>query len=298
MEARRSLNVLVTGGSGFVGMAVIEELIRRGHRVIATTRTLSETLPADQNLSWISWDAMHEALPQVDWKDVHTILHLAAPTTRFTFPEEAPCMYEVAIAATFRFLEAARKNGVQRVLVASTGDVLGSNERPACEDDLLYMPSSFYGTAKACAELLLRSYQSILSTAILRFYHPYGPRGDRFLINRLVKSVRESRQISIQGKDGIILNPVWIDDLAVGVCLAVESYEMGIFHFAGPQTLTLRELVNMIGMIVKREPIIHSEPGPCIQRHAGAFELTHRVLGYTAKVSPWEGLQRLVASPA
>jgi nucleoside-diphosphate-sugar epimerase len=151
----------------------------------------------------------------------------------------------------------------------------------------------FYGAAKACAEILLRLYQSILSTAILRFYHPYGPHGDRFLINRLVRIVAEGQEVKMQGKDGIILNPVWIEDLAMGVCLAVESNQTGIFHFAGPETLTFRELVRAIGLIVNREPTIRIEPGDSIQRHAGAFEITRRVLGYSPQVSVWDGLRRL-----
>jgi len=296
-DSRSSLNILVTGGSGFVGTAVVDELVGRDHHVVATTTRASlEGLPTARNLSWTTWDALNEPLPKVDWGILQTILHLAAPSVLFDFPAQAAPVYELGIAATFRLLEAARMNGVQRVLVASTGDVLGSNQRLACENDVMYMPSSFYGAAKACSELLLRSYQSILSTAILRFYHPYGPGGNRFLVNRLVRSVAEGREVIIMGKDGIILNPVWINDLAVGVRLAVESSEAGIFHFAGPETVTLRELLGTIATLVNREPVIRSEPGRPVQRHGGAFEIAQQVLGYYPKTHVRNGLRKLLDS--
>jgi UDP-glucose 4-epimerase len=294
MNSRDPLNVLVTGGSGFVGSALVAELIKRGHRVVATTREVSGRLPAARNLSWVAWDVLNESLPQVDWAQFGAIVHLAVPSKLFDFPRQASQIYDLTVAATFRLLETARNHGVGRVLVASTGDVLGSSERPSVEDDILYMPTSFYGTAKACAELLVRSYQSVLSTAILRFYHPYGPRGPQFLINRLVRSVVQQQEIRIEGENGITLNPVWIDDLAHGVCLAIESQHTGVFHFAGPETLSLRELVNLIGTLAKTKPVLLSEPVPCIQRHAGAFEMTRQILGYHPQMSLRDGISRLL----
>jgi UDP-glucose 4-epimerase len=296
MGSQDTLNVLVTGGSGFIGTAVVAELVRRGHHVVATTRTRWSELPGARNLSWVTWDALQAPLPTVHWPRVQVILHLAAPARLFDFPAQAAPMYELAVAATFRLLEMARHTGVPRVVVASTGDVLGSNQQPACEDDVLYMPSSFYGAAKACSELLLRAYQPILSTAILRFYHPYGPGGERFLVNRLARAVAAGQEVRIEGEHGITLNPVWIEDLALGVCLAVESDQTGIFHLAGPDTLSLRELVEIVGTLANSKPVIRVVGREGIQRHAGGFDLTRQLLGYSPRVSVRDGLRRLLDS--
>src|SRR5262245_55560459 len=283
-EAPLPLNVLVTGGNGFVGQNIVAELVRRGHDVIATTRSLSADLPTAPNLRWISWNVLNEPMPQVEWRSLHAILHLASPAKPFHFPDQAPLMYELTVAATFRFLEAAREHGVGRVLFASTGHVLGSNERPNSEEDVLYMPDSFYGSTKACAELLLRAYPSVVSTAILRFYYPYGPAGEAFLMNRLVNAVIEEREIRIEGENGIRISPVWIEDLARGVALAVESSESGIFHFPGLEVVSMRELVELIGTLANKKPRLRSESVPCIQRHAGFFEITRQRLGYNPQV--------------
>ena len=296
MIPQRPMKILLTGGTGFIGQAVLRELLQRGHQVVTTARTFFDNLPLDANLEWVLWDGAKQALPIVQWPQFQAILHLAAATNSASLPDNAQEVYELSAGAAFRFLEVARLNGVARVLVASTGDVLGPAPSGACEHDVLYYPTSLYGAAKACAELLVRSYRDALSTAILRFYHPFGPGGDRFLVNRLLYSVVEGRVIKIEGQDGIRLNPVWIDDLAVGVRQAVESDHAGIFHFAGPQTMSLRDLVSTIGKLAGREPVIQSIAAPCIQRHVGSFEQTTRTLGYRPKVSIEEGLTRMLAS--
>jgi len=287
-------SLLVTGGSGFVGRAVVAELLNRGHRVTATATAGSEHLPPAPNLRWLRWDVTSDSLPGVDWSEVDVILHLAVPRLPFAFPEQAVPTFELAVAATFRLLEVARREGVGRVLAASTADVLRAHGRPACEDDVLYEPHSFYGSTKASLELLLRAYDAVLQIGVLRLFHPYGPGGDRFLVNRFVRFVAEGTEVRIEGRDGILVNPVWIDDLAHGVCLAVESNATGIFHFAGPETVTLRQLLETIGGLLNKPPRIRCDAGEGVQRHHATFARTTRLLGYHPRVGVSEGLRRLV----
>ena len=288
-------SILVTGGSGFVGTAVLAELAARGYAVTATCSGASGRLLAPPGVTWDRWDATSEPLPAVEWAGIGGIVHLAAARDLFNFPGQAAAIYEITVAATFRLLEAARSHGISRLVLASSGEVLGSSEGPAKEDDLLYLPASFYGAAKACAELLSRSYEKLLPTAIVRFYHPYGPGGERFLINRLLRMVAEGKEVRIEGQHGILLNPVWIEDLARGIALALESRDTGVFHLAGPDTETLRALLTRMGEIVGRPPVVRVLSGAGAERHAGGFARSERVLGYRPLVSLNEGLRRLFA---
>jgi len=88
---------------------------------------------------------------------------------------------------------------------------------------------------------------------------------------------------------------VWIEDLAAGMALAVESGATGIFHLAGPEVISLRVLLEIIGELIGRRPVIRAEDRPCIQRHAGSSEAACRVLGYSPRVSLRDGLDRLWA---
>ena len=286
------LSVLVTGGSGFVGRAVVERLLDQGCRVIATT-TSAKPRCDEPRVRWVCWDASRTKLPEVAWESLDAIIHLATPRNLFTFPQGADALYSVAVEATFHLLEKARAHGLKRFLAASTGDVLGPSEGLASEDDRDYRPSSFYGAAKACEELLVQSYENALPAAVLRFYHPYGPGGDRFLINRLWNAARNRQEIRIEGQEGILLNPVWLDDLVNGICLALESHESGVFHLAGPEQATLFQLVTLMGEVLEIEPLIRHLPGAPVNRHAGSYERSRKLLGYVPEVGLVEGLRRL-----
>ncbi len=291
--------VLVTGGSGFIGLAVVAALVKKGHEVLATTTRVSERLPHATNLRWIEWDAHTAALPGMDWTRVDVVLHCALPRNPFAFPEGAVAMFEVTVGATMHLLEIARREGLRILMLSSSevvgSEVLGSTARPIREDDLLYAPDSFYGAAKSSAELLLRAYASQVSTAILRVFHPYGPGGDRFLVDRLVNVVAEGREVRIEGEDGILLNPVWIDDLSAGLCAAVESDATGVFNFAGPESVTLRRLLEIIGEVVQRPPVIRVVAGGGIQRHCATYDRSVALLNYRPQVGLREGLRRVFA---
>ena len=241
MAAAQSLRVLVTGGSGFIGTAVTTHLTARGHSIVATTTRPSAA--REKSVEWVVWDALVEPLPDIDWRTIDVIVHLALPRQPLDDPDQARAIFETSVGATFHLLVAARRHGIARVLAASTGDALGTGER-AREDEERYRPTSFYGTAKACQELLMRFDGGEYEAGILRFFHPYGPGGDAFLVNRLLRRVMAGEPIEIEGTNGIDLNPMWIDDLARGIRQAVESRATGTFHFAGPETIGLRSLIE------------------------------------------------------
>jgi nucleoside-diphosphate-sugar epimerase len=247
--------------------------------------------------SWVGWDATTDALPAVDWDQIDAIVHLAAPRSLFAFPAQAQSIFDTSVGATFQLLQAAASHArIRRFVLASTGNVLGPQEGYAAEDDTLYAPGSFYGTAKACAELLSRAYADLVATAVLRFYHPYGPGGDRFLINKLLDAVAEGREVTIEGEHGILLNPVWIDDLANGIRLAVESAKTGIFHLGGPETVCLRSLAELMGELVGRVPSFRILPPKRGEPHVCRFDRSTAELGYDPREGVRTGLQKLIAS--
>jgi nucleoside-diphosphate-sugar epimerase len=246
-------------------------------------------------VEWTEWDATGRELPAVPFKALDAIAHLAAPTELKSFPDHASEHFDAGVLATFHLLEAARGAGVPHFLLASTGDVLGRGA-PAPETDTDYAPSGFYGTAKACAELLTRAYSDWLCTTILRFYHPYGPGGERHLVNRLVRCVAEAREVTVEGPDGILLNPVWVTDLAIGVRQALEAGAAGTFHLAGPDVLSLRALLETAGELTGREPLVRTVDREPVQRHAGSWEGARAAFGYEPRVGIREGIRRLLAS--
>ena len=284
--------VLVTGGSGFVGSAVIRALLDEGRQVIATTTGQVED--QKEGVEWIRWDATTGELPEVDFSRLDAVVHLAVPRALFDFPASADSIYSVVVDGTFRLLEAARKASVRRFVLASTGDVLGSRAEGGFESDRSYDPSSFYGAAKAAAEMLALSYRDLLQVAVLRLYHPYGSGGEKFLINRLVRRILLGQEVTIEGEQGIRLNPVWIDDCARGIRQAISASAAGTFHLAGPDLATLRELLELAGELSGNRPKLRSLPVQPVECHAGDDSRAREILGYFPEISLREGLLRVI----
>ncbi len=286
-------HVLVTGGSGFIGRAVILELLRQNFCITATTHIPLENLHISNSLKWVVWDTLREPLPEVHWQEIDAIIHLANPTDLKEFPGNVKAMFELGVAAPFRLLDQAWKNGIKRVAIASSGDAIGESKNPLYEDSVEYRPLSFYGAAKACSEILAKSYIEELSVAVLRFFHPFGPFGDQFLVNRLIHNVLEHKKVTIEGESGLMLNPVWVEDLARGVVATVDSSEKGVFHFAGLESVSLKQLLNLIGEVTFNDPIIDHLPDPPRSNHIGLIERTTHLLDYMPSVNLREGIKRV-----
>lgn len=290
----KKLKILVLGGSGFIGSAVIPELLGRGHEVLATYCHHQAVIESNHNLTWIKWDVTKESLPEIDWNEIDAALHLANYSDLWDFPSKSKPIFQINVESVFNLLEKARLNKIERVVITSTGDVLSNKIKIATEEDVNYAPRSFYAATKACAELITTAYGNTISTAVLRFFHPYGPGEHRFLINRLAKAVREGKEIPIEGKDGIIISPLHLRDLALGTALALESMAKGIFHLAGPDIISLSSFLELVGKLVGRRPIIKSISKKAPGGHAGLYARTEKILGYTPSISIDPGIKDIL----
>ncbi len=150
-------------------------------------------------------------------------------------------------------------------MLASSGGIYAAHTNPLAEDMVqsVELPLNFYAASKYCAELIFQSFRQFFSTAVsLRPFFMYGPgQGVAMLIPRLVASVREGRPITLQGAEGLRLNPIWIDDAVRAFSSAIELSGSHIINVAGPETLTLREIGERIGRVLGRKPEFETTAG-------------------------------------
>lgn len=286
--------VLVTGASGFIGLHTVSKLLNAGRQVIATATYARDSLPSHPNLVWSIWDSTKENLPDVDWHGIDSIVHLIMPATLVKDVSRAKYTFDVVAASTQHLLDAAATGSVRRFLLASTGDVLGGRSEPAQETDVSYNPETYYGSSKACAELITNAYKPNLSTAILRFYHPYGPGGEKFLISNLVRRIRNGQKVFLQGADGIIINPVWIEEMVEGIASAINSEGTGIFHLGGPDFVSMREVIEQIGDLLGRQPVIETSDARPNNFYCGDRDRSQKLLNFSPSVGIGAGLEMLV----
>jgi nucleoside-diphosphate-sugar epimerase len=286
---------LVTGGGGFIGSALLPILCASGWDVIATSQTPRH--PAKhEGLSWITWRAEEGGVPACDWDKLDCIIHLANPRVQSRDISELKRQVEGGLLATSRLLEQAARHQVRRFVFVSTGDVVSPADGIAQETDHHYAATSFYSAAKASSELLVRSCAALLSTAIVRVYHPFGPGGDDFLINRLLAAVAAGRELTTERGGGILINPIWIDDLAHGLALAAASTATGVFHLAGPDKLRLAEFVRLAGRLLGKPVALHTSPSRPSLNHAGDCRRARRLLGWRPQMRLAAGLKKMIPS--
>ena len=280
-----SKTVLVTGASGFVGRALVHRLHARGFAVLGTT---TQATPAnDADVEWIRWDAQDALVPDVDWAAVDVVVHLANPRTAMAASNTS--LRRVAVSATGALLERAQAHGAHFIF-SSSGDALGPRHQPIAETDVDYQPVSAYGAAKAEGERLVRA---AARSAVLRLFHPYGPGGDAFLVNRLVRRVQTRQEISLEGRDGILVNPTWIDDLCAAFEACITRGGSGVYNIAGPTTMSLRAILEIAGQLLGVTPILRVEPTVPACRVA-LMELARRELHYLPTITLEQGLRRLI----
>ena len=299
------MKVLVTGGAGFIGSHLMRKLLAEGAEAVALDNLSfgrRENLLPEMEL--VEADVLGEELDQVVAAGhFDAIVHLAGQTLVGTSIENPAMDAEQNILATIRVLEAARKNGVSRVIFSSTaasyGDVLES-ELPIKEAHKL-SPMSFYGLSKVTVEQYLELYHRIfgLDYVVLRFANVYGERqgdgGEGGVISIFTKSIAAGNEITIFGDGEQTRDFVYAGDIAAGIWAALHTATPNAAYNLSTQTETsLRELVNILSNIAGRriEPKYGPERAGDIYKSMLSNARARRGLGWKPAVSLEDGLRR------
>lgn len=245
--------VLLTGATGLVGGALLGSLTDE-YEVHAIVR---KAPIGPSSIHWIEHDLSSSGLPDQMPAHVDTVVHLAQSLRFRDFPEAARDIFEVNVASTARLLEWGSRCGLRRFVYASSGGIYGHGDSDFREDDAVRSPTSlgYYLASKHSAELLVEAYGSQFIIIILRFFFVYGPEQRRsMLIPRLIHTVRAGKPISLQGSDGIRINPIYVGDAAASVKASLSLEDNARINVAGPEVLNMREIATVIGERVGREP--------------------------------------------
>lgn len=256
------MKILITGAAGFIGRRLVDRL-QMEHEVTALARNATNS-SSTREVRWIGQDLTQPLNMSSMPTRVDVVIHLAQSRFYKDFPGKAEDIFKVNVEAAFRLLEYSRKAGARRFIFASTGGVYGHGHEGFSETDPV-RPSNFYLSSKYITELLLANYQTFFDTLIFRLFFVYGTgQSPSMLIPRLIRSVIMGTPITLQGPDGILINPIYISDVIDALCRSLELEGNHLINLAGPQVLSLREISNVIGDKIGRAPLFtltrESEP--------------------------------------
>jgi UDP-glucose 4-epimerase len=238
--------VLVTGGGGFVGTALVRCLVAAGCRVTVADRRPSP-LRGVENVVGDLRD--EDVLGQAVGAGVAGVIHLAAATSVLGSMNDPAGTYEHNVGVTASLLELARARGVERIVMSSTNAVVGDVGRRVIDESLPLRPLTPYGSTKAAAEMLLSGYSGSygLATCALRFTNVYGPgmHHKDSIVARLMRAARSGATIQVYGDGTQVRDYVYVDDVVAGVLVAWRSELTGPLVIGSGRSVSVLELIDL-----------------------------------------------------
>ncbi len=252
------MNIVITGGSGFVGSYLCEKLINDGHEIIVVDNLLTGSteninhLLHNENFSFIEHDVQNhiEIEDKVDY-----VLHFASAASPKAYTEHPVNTLKAGSVGTINTLGLAKKHDAE-YLLASTSEVYGDplispqteeywgNVNPNGE-------RSMYDEAKRFAEAAVATYSRSydLKTKIVRIFNTYGPRmqlNDGRVVTNFIVQALKNENITIYGDGSQTRSFSYVEDTVAGIISLMNSSEYDVFNIGNPNEMTVGQLAEKI----------------------------------------------------
>jgi UDP-glucose 4-epimerase len=308
----RTSKFLITGAAGFIGSSLVEELLKRGHRVrgidnfLTGRRSNLEGLPGSfdfREADICDPKAMLSACEGVDY-----ILHQAAlPSVPLSVKDPQPS-HRSNVEGTFTLLECACAAGVKRIVYAASSSAYGDQQTLPSNESMRPMPISPYAVQKLTGEYYMSSYWQVyrLETVSLRYFNVFGPRQvadspysgvlAKFITQMLAGTRPTIFGTGEQGRDFTYVDNVISANL-LAVSAPAEAAAGKVFNIACGERHTLHELYHSLSEIIGfNDPALYGPPrtGDVLDSQAD-ISAAKLALGYQPVMGLREGLARTVA---
>jgi dTDP-glucose 4,6-dehydratase len=301
---------LVTGGAGFLGSHLCDELLERGHRVICVDNLETGSLA---NIAHIRDSERFRFLhldiidPYFVEEPVDFVFHLASPASPIDYLRLPLHTLKVGSYGTHHTLGLAKAKRA-RFLLASTSEVYGDpKEHPQSESYWGHVnpigPRGVYDEAKRYAEALTMAYhrQQGVDTAIVRIFNTYGSRmrpHDGRAIPTFLRQALQDRPITVFGDGSQTRSFCYVSDLIAGIIALAESGQNEPVNIGNPDEFTLLELAQVVKELTgsSSEIVFEALPVDDPKQRRPDITLAGELLEWSPQVSLREGLKRTIES--
>jgi nucleoside-diphosphate-sugar epimerase len=301
---------LVTGGAGFIGSHIVEELIRRGERVRVldnfSTGRRENLAPVLEHVDVIEGDLCDLATVRRAVEGVDCVLHQAALASVQRSVDDPLAAHTANATGTLHLLMAARDAGVKRVVYASSSSVYGDSPVLPKQEDHLPRPKSPYAVSKLAGEYYCQTFAGLyeLETVSLRYFNVFGPRQDptsqyAAVIPLFITAMLRGAAPTVYGDGGQSRDFTYVSNVVRANLLAATAPGVAgrVFNVACGQRCTLLDLIAALDEALGTHVApVHAAPRPGDVRHSLAdVTAAQEALGYRTEVDLHEGLRRTVA---
>jgi UDP-glucose 4-epimerase len=302
------MRTLVTGGAGFIGSHIVEELLRDGHSVrvlddfSSGRRENLESLPGKPEV--LEGDLRDTTIVKAAVRDVEVVFHLAAFISVPKSMADPKTCFATNVGGTVNLLEAARQAGTRKVVLSSSAAVYGKTSIFPTTEEAALQPLSPYAVSKQVNELYASFYTQIMGLPViaLRYFNVYGPRQRpdsdyAAVIPTFVRRLVAGEPITIYGDGKQNRDYIFVKDVVRANLLAAEAEVAGeVFNICTGTETSLLDLLEELSELSPNRPQVRFDvprPGD-IYRSAGCPEKATRLLGFKAEATLTNGLRQTV----
>ncbi len=308
MRGAPMTSVLVTGGSGFLGSFLCEQLLERGHEVLCVDNFFTGT---KRNIAHLldhpRFELLRHDITFPLYVETEQIFNFACPASPIHYQHNPAQTTKTSVHGAINMLGLAKRVGA-RILQASTSEVYGDPQtHPQTEDYWGHVnpigPRACYDEGKRCAETLFYDYrrQHGLQIKVMRIFNTYGPRmhpnDGRVVSNFIVQALR-GEPITIYGDGSQTRSFCYRDDLIDGCLRLMASPDevTGPINIGNPRESTILELAELIVSIAGSKSSIVRRPLPQDDPRQRCPDITRarELLGWEPRVTLEDGLARTI----
>lgn len=303
----RNKKVLITGGAGFIGSNLAEELAKDNDVVILDDLSSGRMenikgLLESYNVRFIKGSITDLDLLRQSFDGIDYMFHQAAIPGVPASVSDPVTSNNVNINGTLNVLVAARDNGVKKVVYASSCAVYGDTAVTPITETSPLAPKSPYAVTKLAGEYYFSIFEEVynLSSVSLRYFNVYGPRQDpgseyAAVIPKFITRALADEPLTIYG-DGLQTRDfVFVRDVVRANVMAAESKETGVFNIGSGEAMTINELgAAVISLCGKDAELVHAEPREGDIMHSRASIEKAKMINYKPEYRLEEGLKETI----
>ncbi|WP_374187732.1 NAD-dependent epimerase/dehydratase family protein (plasmid) [Priestia aryabhattai] len=261
------MKVLVTGGAGFIGSHIVEQLLEEGYQVVVVDNfSTGKKSFLPRNISIYKVDIQSTELEQIFKEEKpEIVIHTAAQIDVNSSIKDPQNDASINILGTINLLNCCSKYKVQKIVYSSSCAVYGVTEDCSILESFPINPLSFYGISKSVAELYMNVYHSLynLNYTILRYANIYGPRqsvtGEGGVISIFCKKILKKESPIIYGNGEQTRDFVFVKDVAEANIKAITKGEQEIINIGCNKKTSIKELFELLSSL---NSTLHNAPPP------------------------------------
>lgn len=312
------MTYLITGGAGFIGSSLADDLLEKNNRVVVIDNfcdfydpqikenNIKNALKNDNYKLYRGDIRDKELLNKIfSENNIEVVVHLAAMAGVRPSIENPVLYQEVNCLGTQNILECMREKKIMNLVMASSSSVYGNSKTvPFKETDIVDFAISPYAATKKANEVMTHVYHKLynMNVIMLRFFTVYGPRQRPDLaINKFTRLMLEGKKIPMFGDGSTSRDYTYIGDIVDGIERSVNyclnnSNVYEILNLGNSSPVSLKEMINIIGKCLNVVPDIEElpmQPGD-VDRTYACIDKAKDMIGYNPQTPFEEGIKKFV----